>query len=395
MIERDLTVRSLSPLALHDGRSRAQFTPGLDYIPGSALRGAAAAHYLRTYGKDEAFHALFVADQSSFADLLPAMRELPGRLLPATACLCKRHGWDHTESLTDSLLRLALVEEMENTAPVDDVRWKHCPAPDCGQERDRAAGYATPNNAQIKVTSRLLTGTSIHRATGMVESGMLFSQEVLGEGQFFRGTVRIAGGEEAAGGLRARLEALLPVGERLRVGAARSRGLGLVEVTDWRDPWAGLSLDSRWSQFKRAMAALWKAYEAKPGEACFSITLESDLLLRDPAQRPITRLAEQEDVAELIGLEGVTLSRHVLRPTTVRGWNAQQGLPKETEPALGRGSVLFFRITTADEAAVRQQLAAIEAEGLGRRRSEGFGRVRVCDPFHYTFVLQEMKEANR
>lgn len=393
MIERDLTVRSLSPLALHDGRSRAQFTPGLDYIPGSALRGAVAARYLQAYGQDEAFRAFFMAEQASFADLLPSTKELPGWLLPATARLCKRHGWDHAESLTDSLLRLALVEETGNTVPVDDASWKYCPEPNCGQERDRATGYITPLNEQVKVRRRLLTGTSIHRATGMVQAGMLFSQEALEEGQFFRGVTRIAGDDGAVEDFRARLESLLHVGERLRVGAARSRGLGLLEVTDWREPWQRPSLESRWASFNQTVTALWKAYGTEPGGSCFSITLESDLLLRDPAQRPVTRLTEEEereDLAELLGLEGVALGRHVLRPAAVRGWNAQQGLPKEVEPALGRGSALFFRVTTADEAAVRQRLAAIEAEGLGRRRSEGFGRVRVCDPVHYRFVVQEV-----
>jgi len=401
MIERELTLRNLSPLALHAERSRAQFTPGLDYIPGSALRGAVAACYLQSHGPDDDFQALFVAGQASFADLLPATDRRAGRLLPATARLCKRYSWDHAQSLTDSLLRLALADELKRVDPLEEETWTLCPEEKCPEyriKRDRASGYVISDYRQIQrvqTTKRLLTGTSINRATGTTQSGMLFSQEAIEEGHCFRGVVRIAGDDDAADSLSRRLESVLQVGGWLRIGAGRSRGLGLVEIVDWSDPWPGPSLEARWSSFNQAVAALWRRYGAEPEKACFSLTLESHLLLRDEAQWPVSRLEKRADLGSLLGLEGVALKRHVIQSAIVRGWNAQQGLPKEDEPALGRGSVFFFSVETADETAVRQRLAEIEAEGLGRRRAEGFGRVSVCDPFHYAFVIQEMQEAKR
>jgi len=398
MIERELTLRSLSPLALHAERSRAQFTPGLDYIPGSALRGAAATRYLQNHGQDDDFQVLFVMGQAAFADLLPATEELPSRLLPSTARLCKRYHWDHSDSLTDSLLRLALAEVMNSVEPLEDEVWQYCPKQECQKvrnRRDRAVGYVTPRDKPVSVTKRLLTGTSIDRGTGTAQLGMLFSQEALEEGQYFRGVVRMAGEDETADSLSIRLESVLQVGERLRIGAGRSRGLGLVEVVGWSDPWVGPSLEARWSSLNQAVESLWRRYNADPSGDYFSLTLESHLILRDGMGRPVAWLEGRPDLTELLGLEGVALRRHVIRPTVVRGWNAQQGLPKEDELALGRGSALFFQVETADETAVRQRLAVIEAGGLGRRRAEGLGRVRVCDPFHYTFVLQEMEEANQ
>jgi len=395
MVERELTLRSLSPLALHAERSRAQFTPGLDYIPGSALRGATAARYLQLHGADDDFQVLFVAGRAAFADLLPATEDRPGRLLPNTARWCKRYGWEHPQSLTDSLLRLALAGELESVEPLEDKPWEYCPEPECGNKRDRAAGYLTLDNRRISPTKRLLTGTSINRATGTAQSGMLFSQEAIEEGHYFRSVVRIAGDDETADNLSRRLESVLRAGERLRIGADRSRGLGLVEIVGWSDPWPELSLEARWLSFNQVVVSLWQHYDTEPACVYFSLTLESHLLLRDGAGWPVTRLTRHSDLADLLGLEGVALKRHVIQPAVVRGWNAQQGLPKEDEPALGRGSVFFFQVETADETAVRQRLAEIEVEGLGRRRAEGFGRVCVCDPFHYTFVLQEMEEARR
>lgn len=396
-IERELTLRSLSPLALHAERNRTQFTPGLNYISGMALRGAAAAHHLQARGEDDVFRALFVLGQASFPDLLPSTEDAAGQLLPATARLCKRHRWTHAgSSLTDALLRLALAQLTGKLAPLKDPTWEYCTEEECRKvnKRDRVYGYVAPTYDRVPVEKRLLTGNSINRATGTAEAGFLFSQEALTEGLFFRGVVRTLGDD--ADKLQANLESLLQAGTRLRVGAARSRGLGLAEVIGWSDPRSGLDLALRFTLFKRALDALWRHYEVELEHAfCFSLTLESHTVLRDRAGRPVTRLKGRSDLSELLGLEGATLGRHVILPAMVRGWNAQLGLPKEDVPALGRGSALFFQAEPGCEEALRDRLAEIEAEGLGSRRGEGFGRIRVCDPFHYDFLLREMGEARR
>ena len=168
-----------------------------------------------------------------------------------------------------------------------------------------------------------------------------------------------------------------------------------MEIQGWRDPLSELDLESRLASFNAAMRALWQHYRAELDSAAyFAMTLESHMLLRDVAGRPVTRLEGRLDLSKLLGLEGVSLCHHVIAPVVVRGWNAQQGLPKEDEPALGRGSTLLFRIEPGGEEAVLERLTLIEAEGLGRRRTQGFGRLRICDPFHYDFVLREMRGAS-
>lgn len=395
-MERELSLHSLSPLVLHAERSRTQFTPSLDYIPGSTLRGAVAAHYLQAQGEDEAFHELFVSGRACFPDMLPSHQDDAGRLLPATARLCKRHGWKHAQSLTDALLRLALADMTDCAEPLSDRSWEYCSEQDCQaiNKRDRAQGYVTSGNKQVETRSRLLTGTSISRFTGTAESGMLFSQQALQERQFFKGVVRVHG--DGAAELQARLEQTLYTGTRLRIGAARSRGLGLVELKEWADSWGSEELTARVDSFNQALRELAERYKTvTDGAAYFAMTLESHLILRDQAGRAVTQIRKGPDLSELMGLAGVTLGRHVILPAVVRGWNAQQGLPKEDEPTVGRGSALLFRIDPGSEEAVYQALARIERDGLGRRRSEGFGRVRVCDPFHYRFILQELEETRR
>jgi len=390
MVERELTLRSLTPLVLHADRSRPQFTASLDYIPGSTLRGAMAACYLQAQGPDANFQTLFVGERIHFPDLLPSTKNAPGLLLPATARVCKRYGLKHERSLTDALLRLALAEVTGDLRPLKDAIWQYCPYDECQSrnKRDRFSGYVTPDYSRVQVKKRLLTGTSINRATQTAEAGMLFSQEAVEEGQYFRGVVRIAG--EGAADLATQLEQVFSINTSLRVGSARSRGPGLVEVVRWGDLPVGPSLESRWMLFNRAVEALWRQYDVEPDSDYFSLTLSSHLILRDSSGRPVTCLEGRSDLDKLLGLEGVELRRHVMIPVVVRGWNAQQGLPKEDEPAIGRGSVLLFRVGPGHKTAVQHRLTAIGAEGLGRRRSEGFGRVRVCDPFHYHLVLREL-----
>lgn len=396
MVERELIVRSKSPLALHADRASTQFTPGLEHIPGATLRGALAAQFLQS--ADTAgtrFGAWFLDGAVSFPDLLPSTEQAAARLLPLTAMACKRYKTDHPLSLTDALLRLELIE-VSRGAVLQREEWKTweaCPDTRCagGGRRDRLSGYytsLTPAFRKVAAERRIMAGTSIHRATGTAQQGMLFSHEVVEEDQYFRGIVRCR--DEATADA---LEAWLPAEARLRVGYGRSRGLGLIEVVGWAEP-AGIEpLEARWTQFNRAVKALWGAMGGKHEGEFFSLTLESHLILRDECLQPITTFVGRQD--NPLGLPGSRVRRYVIAPATVQGWNAAQGLPKPDAPAIGRGSVLLFCVTATDQQAREQlvdRLGGIEAEGLGDRRGEGFGRVRVCDPFHSLFTLNEVGE---
>ncbi len=67
------------------------------------------------------------------------------------------------------------------------------------------------------------------------------------------------------------------------------------------------------------------------------------------------------------------------------GWQSAWGLPKETEAVATMGSVYVF--WAEDIGRWQAALAGLEATGIGHRRMEGFGRVRVCDEFH--LILRE------
>jgi len=375
-----LALQLRAPLALHQKRASVQYVGTLDTIPGTALRGALAETYLAKHGvPDDTFRALFLSDQVQYGDLWPSLEGKQTTLLPATAQACKRHGLKHRQSFRDVLLDVW-------AASTED---KKCPEPECGEGLDRVSGYLCSLAPVEPLTprSRLRVSTAIERSTGTVAREMLFTQHTLAgqgasdarEALLFEGTVRLT--DPALQNELAHLLQAFP----LFLGAGRSRGLGQVEVKAWSKAPATEPLAERWRQFNEAA----RRAGGEAGKRYFSLTLLSHLALRDELLRPVL----SEITPQHFGLpEGVTWVRYpgsdqpvlFLSAITVPGWNAALGLPKPDTVALARGSVLLGQCDAGQEQAALGCLAQIEAEGVGERCNEGFGRVAVCYPIHYT-----------
>lgn len=59
------------------------------------------------------------------------------------------------------------------------------------------------------------------------------------------------------------------------------------------------------------------------------------------------------------------------------GWQTRWGLPRPSVPAVGSGSCF---VAVVDDAVTPEAMAAAEAGGIGQRRAEGHGQVRLNDP---------------
>ncbi len=390
--EMRLTLRLLAPLALHQTRAGVQYVKTLDYIPGAALRGALAEAYLEQHGKpDDTFQALFLCDQVQYGDLWPTVEgKSTTTLIPATAQVCKRFKFNHSASFRDSLLDAVSNQYV-------DVRCKCITDQqrECGESLDRASGYLC-NLETVELLSphsRLRVSTAIERSTGTVAREMLFTQHTL-TGQrkardkdksenkaplLFQGILRLSNPA-----LQDELVRLLQPVTSVFLGSGRSRGLGEVEVKALEGVAMDNSLSDRWQKFN---AAAQRA-GGDPNIRYFSLTLLSHLALRDHLLRPVLG----EILPQHFGLpDGVAWVHYkdsgqpalFLDAITVPGWNAALGLPKPDTVALARGSVLLGQCDAGQEQAVLARLAEIEADGVGERRSEGFGCVAVCYPIHY------------
>ena len=98
MIRIRLQLTALAPLSFSARRGApSSFTDTLNYLPGTTLRGAAAAGYLRNLGapSDQRFRDLFAGDGILFSNLLPQLKadksQGVAHVLPATARSCKAY----------------------------------------------------------------------------------------------------------------------------------------------------------------------------------------------------------------------------------------------------------------------------------------------------------------
>lgn len=116
-----------------------------------------------------------------------------------------------------------------------------------------------------------------------------------------------------------------------------------------------------------------------PSTGCrLDLWLIAPLLLRDSRLRPTTDLEVlQRDLSDRIGVELTLGDRQHVRTDRSEGWHLRWGLPRPSYVGLAPGTCLSFR-TAADIDPAK--LAALEHSGLGERRAEGFGEVRVNPP---------------
>ena len=103
----------------------------------------------------------------------------------------------------------------------------------------------------------------------------------------------------------------------------------------------------------------------------------SRVVLQDPSLFPEIAISSSRVVD---GAEGGHPPPSYCGRTTVKGFNAAQGIPKNEDVALQAGSVVWWDAGHAEDPVAAA--AALETYGVGLRRVEGFGEVEVCTDLH-------------
>ena len=78
--------------------------------------------------------------------------------------------------------------------------------------------------------------------------------------------------------------------------------------------------------------------------------------------------------------EKLTLNnrRTFINVEKLRGYNIVNNIRKMDEIVITQGSVISYCINNEDLEDILKKLEKIEENGIGLRRNEGFGRVRIC-----------------
>jgi CRISPR-associated protein Csx10 len=427
-----------SPLAIRSDHA-AGGVEAAHYIPGTAFLGSLAAVHRMLYpNATEEFKQLFLDERILYPNLYPAVfmdkglrvSNIPVYPVPKTAQSCKRHpGFLFPEveendghGVRDSLINWALFKIGEQLQVADPLvpllqpRNKVCAR--CDAAMDHFSGYyrrsenaseetaATSENVLEDITAtnepkymRLQTHTGIDRESGTVQEGILYNRNVFEEGMRFWGAISVPDDAKLLGTLT---DFFKQVGQTglVRVGTGRTRGMGRVTfnaklVQD--EPASFTSFCKRLNKFHNLLCkeagtlALQDRY-------FFALTLHSPLILVDNFLRYQGTL-DDLTLKKLLGCDETIEINRIYQSAQMQrmtGWLEIWGVPRMNEYAIETGSVFLFSCnaaqdTPANEALLRQ-LFKLEEQGIGKRRAEGFGRVRVSDQFHSDQFYQEGEE---
>ncbi len=350
-----LTLEAPLTLAAPDGDPDG--AASLTFIPGSALRGA-AAQALRARGLDksspDAFRLLILSGVVRYLNAYLAVAGQRG--LPAPAVL--RRGLDGGVAFEPRTLA---------QPPQGELR----PLPD--------SVYCT-GDAVDGLFERVRTSVRTHRrrdrSAGAAAAGTLFRFEAIDAGQEFHGLLAVGGEDEAtvARDVAALQEAL---GGLVLLGRSRRAGYGGAARLAWGPPREREAIGGRLLDGDQAAGAT------------FRVLLASDYVGRHPLTGQVDPAAFGVELRGRLG-DRVEVAERDQTFRLVGGYSRTWGLELPQGLALKAGSVFVVRATQPIPFA---DLLAVEHRGLGERRAEGFGRVLFLKPPDGPVTLRAAPEA--
>lgn len=418
-----LTITARSPLAFPMSKPGTQFRSSLPYVPGAVIYGALGA----VLGLNETFdpavfrlircnnaYPVYVPDakkkqqpdcegQAADQSADQAMDTFWERPLPMTAIQPKGAESD----ILDSLVPRVCWEHQQPTAliyaPTDSEGRPWEPASSisyrigqtCVRDPESKTERYIACLQKGEVSQRVLTRVAINRRRGTAEESRLYSPLVLSEvtnDQPTRFVGSIVVPEAHDDMLHDALKQITHLGGR------QTSGLGAVKIEPIAvEPECDADIQARVEKLTarfEEQATLYTALGAtQPFEVAntsiFTINLLSDALLLEQGWVPTIEYSK-EMLREVTGIEAKLL-RSFTTSAIVGGWNVSWQRQKPTGVAVRMGGLYVFQTThgpLTDDA--YKKLAQLQLDGIGERRAEGYGQVRICDDFHI-IRWEEMK----
>jgi len=406
-------LKSDAPLAISEGFRGEWAVPAKEYIPGSAVRGA-IARYLIDSSLEEGLQEmkrLLLMPGTAVLDFHPVMINTHGinhnkeeknlskevsRIaetgkFPLTAISCKRRPGFIGETFSDGLKKHGMSDSLEtlllkllcNEKQIGDTRCEKCKE---RQELFEGWYQLEKGNGENQLSSvgvNPATSSYIHIGIdpdrGATTQGIFYTIDALDEEQFFLGAIIVDDHPEDW------LKILKPE-TYLFLGAGKSRGYGaarieVVQIESEKIERENESLleppEIRCRKFTERIRS--KGGFVEEGSWLVPLTLLSSSIIMDRFLRPVL-----DDITKDVRDHGLpTTGKPILvkaRSQTIQGWHSASDIPKPDFTAISSGSVFVYQ-SPANEQTV-QALYRIEDMGIGFRRAEGFGRVRVASPLH-------------
>lgn len=356
-----IAIKLDSPLIAPDG-IQANVITTLHYIPGSMLLPAVASAARRSGLKD-------VSERIARSELrvLPATLDINGaRGLPVPLAWGKPK--DAPPPDADSIVS-GILDKRTRERQVKPLR-RGFIAP--------AGDHAVAFEEEPTTTLRTHNVIDDERQTPTEEIGGVFSYEAITAGQTFRSLVLLCGTAAEADALRA---ALAGGPQRIeRLGRAKQVGYGRVSITAASEE---PNIENRKRRALDGFLVVWLETDALLSSADLTAATTVDALADAIALALYLDGGKRGRELFVLAPEGSdadpdSRSQGFLRTRRLQTWQAQWGLPRPSLATVQAGSVIKLKLRDGVEI-TEEQWQTLEREGIGERRAEGFGVVRVND----------------
>ncbi|MCR4938732.1 MAG: hypothetical protein K5930_01325 [Treponemataceae bacterium] len=306
----------------------------LDYIPGSAFLGIAAA---RLYPTSKDPWKLFHTSKVHFCNAYPMINN--SRSLPIPLSL-------HSEKVP----RLGKEKSAFNFT-YGDVKEEGI------QYKQNRTGYVALDNGKLNLitpskTSRMRT--AVDAKTGTAAKSQLYGYESIDAGQIFVG--KIEWDDSVSNLIESVLDIFKP-GEIVHVGRSKTASYGRVKVSELK----GVSISKN-----------------TPSGTSFSIIAVSDLCLKNP----VTGAPELNLTPDFLGLGNnwtLDKSKSFTRPSCIYQYNSYRKEIEMQKTLISKGSVFTFKSDNELTAAETANILSVVKNGIGDAKGQGFGEIDVFD----------------
>ncbi|MBE9120864.1 hypothetical protein IQ269_08540 [Tychonema sp. LEGE 07199] len=345
-----LSLKSQQPILATSFQGDPNSDVSYSYIPGSMIRGAIIGRYMRQHHLSEldltnaeVKRLFFDANSTRYLNAyLLSYEKQPQRTLPLPLSWFK----DKDDELNDDSsitvydFSIDRGDDPETPKSVGEYFWT------------KKGGVVNLYKKRRRINIHNFRDRQKGRSTD--NQGEIFRYDALDAGQTFQSVILCEDGDATA------IHMLLVTEPNIWLGGSQSAGYGHTKIID-------LEILNDWDE-------IGKPAEDREGEENLSITLLSDTLLRNEWGQPVADpMLIKQAVEEVLNISLPKPSNIFAGSTLIGGFNRKWGLPLPQVPALAAGSAIVFEGVEIDESQIQQ----LEAQGIGERREDGFGRIAV------------------
>jgi len=371
-----MEIEAQDDLCLGGTLSSGNFFETLNYVPSTTLRGAVISAALRAQGisgdqsENNKFRKMFLDPDTClrFGDAYPVHATTVSRWTPLTLHTCKFYGEKHGEidTLLQSYLQWVLAEQ-----GIFVANRNFCPF--CGARTEPVGGSLVGDSGLRFVRTRL----AMDAQTARGKEGSLYSMQLVERGSRFKAVIDNIT-PDAVAFLRA------ATGEGLRLGKGKRQGMGAARIVGFEEACES-SIATRVTTFDKIVKRMFRETVANSGAPTQNVVGEgyviSATLLSDMAVDENPPNGE-DALIKALGIPGASLLFAQVRTGQRGGYDTLKDKLKAYTPVLRAGSCALIRIPAGTDGFDRASLAFKERQGIGERREEGFGWVRLSDERH-------------